>query len=84
MVPTSAACELPACAASRSPASMRPAAALRPVAANAIIQCGSVKAEMQSPVRASALSASSSQRLPTSTPSRPSRNSIEAAFCTSM
>jgi len=56
----------------------------RSVAANAIIQCGSVKAERQSPMRASALSASSIQRSPTSTPWRSRRNSIEAAFCTSM
>ena len=57
---------------------------LRPVAASAIIQCGRVKADRQSPIRASALSASSIQRSPTSTPWRSSRNSMEAAFCTSM
>ena len=54
---------------------MRSAAWSRPVAVSAIIQCGSVKAERQSPIRASALSASSTQRSPTSTPRRSSRNS---------
>jgi len=68
----------------RIPSSMRSAACSRPLAASAIVQCGSVKAERQSPMRVSALSAISIQRSPTSTPSRLSRNSIEAAFCTSM
>ena len=39
---------------------------------------------MVSPTRACALSASSTQRAPTSTPCRSRRKSIEAAFCTSM
>jgi hypothetical protein len=64
--------------------SMRAAAWKRPVAASAIIQCGRVKVDRQSPIRASALSASSTQRSPTSTPWRCSRNSMEAAFCTSI
>ena len=68
----------------RMPSTMRSAAAVRPVAVSAIIQCGSVNADRQSPMRASALSASSSHRLPTSTPSRWSRKSMDAAFCTSM
>ena len=71
-------------AASRIPSSMRAAAWKRPVAVSAIIQCGRVKVDRQSPIRASALSASSSHRLPTSTPWRRTRNSIDAAFCTSM
>ena len=43
-------------------ASIARAEASRPVALSAIIQCGTVHAESTSPMRASALSASSSQR----------------------
>src|SRR5215471_14964619 len=52
------------------PSSMRSAAAARPAAANAIIQCGNVKTDRQSPMRCSALFAISIHRSPTSTPCR--------------
>ena len=68
----------------RTASIMRSPASVRPVAASAIIQCGKVKADRQSPMRASALSASSTQRWPTSTPWRSRRNSMEEAFWTSM
>ncbi len=69
--------------AARSAVRNRSAAAVRPVAARASIRCGSSNRCPVSPMRASALSASSCQRSPTVTPSCSSRHSRAAAFCRS-